>query len=87
MVVMVMMKSTWIGVKTTGFGHSGDDDIVMSPIIHNKTDYDADSNFHYHYGEVDEEVVAAVILIKLSDSFNSDLWSPAFGAGKTSTSL
>ena len=82
-----MMKSTWIGVKTTGFGYNGDDDIVMSPIIHNKTDYDADSDFDYHDGEVDEEVVATAILIKLSDSFNSDLWSPAFGAGRTSTSL
>ena len=37
-------------LKTTGFGHKGDDD--MSLMIHNKTDYDADSDFDYHDGEV-----------------------------------
>ena len=31
------MKSIWIGVKTTGFGHNWDDDIVMSSIIHNNS--------------------------------------------------
>ena len=49
MVVMVMMKSTWIGVKTTGFGYNGDDDIVMSPIIHNKTRQGTSSQYQNSY--------------------------------------